>query len=361
MIFTADRKELAEAIGRVAAGLPARPAQPVYAGLHLLAGADNAVKLTSSDGEMRFTSSADAGVVQQCGSCVVPGKLLSDISSYWAAGTVTFAREGSQLLITSGRSTFTLTAADGDIYPAWKEDVPAFLAVSGEELARGLRSVASSAGDQPVVLSGISMETDGDQLILVCTDHSRLAVASLVPGSFTLVKAPAPTILPAKTGERFARSCEGEVIIGWDDSLILMQHSGLRMTARRIAGNFLPWRSVAELTPAGGWVTLDTRELSRAVRMAQLATTGWEWITFTFTAGELAVSAAGQEGRACTEYVSCDYAGEEISSDFGARFLLDGLAGCGDTAEMAVLHQRESKLFIRSEGWDYMIQSRRQT
>jgi len=356
VIFSADRVELASAITRAAQGLPSRPAQPVYAGLLLRADADG-LHLTASDSEMRFTSRAYASVHED-GHCVAPGRLLADLSGYWTGEQVTFRTEGSQLTVASGRSQFTLTVSDGDIYPSWQEDVPALFRLDGEELAHAVRSAASSVADAPAVLTGILMEENGDHLTLVSTDHSRMAVAEVpfTKGADWDEGRPASTILPVKTGERFIRGCEGEVSAGWDDSLILLEYPGLRMTTRRIEGKFLPWRNVTKLNPEDGWVSVSSKELSRAVRVAQLATTGFEWVTFTFTEGELAVS-AGQEGRESREYVECTHAGEDLSIGLAARFVLDGLAGCGDTAEMSVLRD---KLFMRGGGFHYMIQSRRE-
>jgi DNA polymerase III beta subunit, N-terminal domain len=361
--FTAKTQDLAALTAKVAQGLPSHPAQPVYAGFLMKTDLDAGnVSILASDGEM-MQEVAGACDAESWGKCIVPGRLLNDISRYFAGDEVHFEHIGSELKITSGRSEFSLPARDADEYPVWKEPAPAFLQVDAAELAAGFRKVAPATGDNPVVLSAICMEPEEDALSLVTTDHSRMAVVQL---PFTPVnfwgRFPA-ALLPVRAAERFARNLEGIAGIGWDEDMMLIQYaappfSGGRMIARLFQPPYLPWRKVLKLEPEGPGIACDTKELTRATRMAQLAAGPDNRISWTFGHHEVAVRAE-REGRACTEYVPCMYEGTSQVFLLGAQHALDGLAGCGDTTQMTFT-EPPAPLFLTSGNLKYMLKPRRE-
>jgi DNA polymerase-3 subunit beta len=326
--------------------------------MHLMAGADNAIEITSSDGEARFTSFADA-VVDDYGSCTVPGKLLADISKYFAGEQISISREGSEFSIVSGRSRFSLPAGDADEYPSWAEPPPVFLTLDGDELAAAIRKVLPSLGEFPVALSAVRLELRDDVLDLVTTDRVRLTVVSLPVTRVNFQGQIPPVLLPGGHAGLLARSSlEGPAGLGWSEDIMFAAHAEGQMTVRLIAEQYPKWRFILDKQPPYAGITSDTKELIRATRMAQLAAGPDNKISWIFGKHEIAVNAE-REGRNCAEYVPSTYEGPGNTFLLGAQHVLDGLAGMGETTEMAFT-QAPAPLFLRSGNCTYMIQPRRE-
>lgn len=371
LAFTANTKDFAAVLA--ANVLPAHTQQDIYHRLVLSADLDAGhICVLSSDGEMRLEvrglcepdESADR---KGYGKCTVPGRLLSDISRYFGAEQVHVRQDGSELKITSGRSEFSIPAGDADDYPGWERPAPPFLQLDGDELAAAFRKVALAAGEFPVCLSGICLDIGDGELSLVTTDRNRMAVARL-PYEVSGFTEDTRAILPAKAAEKLARSLEGRAGIGWNAGVMFMQYAGKEgspvrggeMMTRLIAEPYPDWRRILDKKPEGKGITCDTRDMIRAVRMAQLAAPAApaDKISWTFGDHEIAVRAV-REGRECTEYVPSSHDAGDHAFLLGAQYVLDGLAGCDTTTEMTFTDEM-APLFFRSGSYAYMIQPRRE-
>jgi DNA polymerase-3 subunit beta len=362
--FTMDTKDFAALLG--ANVLSSHPAQDIYARMVLSTDMDaDHLCVLSSDGEMRLEVRGNCKPGSY-GTCTVPGKLLADISRYFSAEQVHVEQEGSELKITSGRSQFSVPAGSAGDYPAWLTPAPPFIRLDGDELAYAFKQVVPSAGEDPVALSGVLLELR-EKLSLVTTDRNRMAVVTLPYEEVSDDRSQVQALLPAKSAEKLARNLEGEVSVGWNAGVIFMQYKGKEdspvlggeMMMRLIAEPYPKWRTILAKEPSYTGITFDTKQMIRAVKMAQLAAGADDKISWTFSCTEIAVKSA-REGRECTEYVSCTWdRKEEITFLLGARYVLDGLAGCDETAEVTFTDQ-VAPLFLRSGKLTYMVQPRRE-
>jgi DNA polymerase III subunit beta len=352
MIFTASRGELADAISRAASGLPSRPLQDIYAMIHVMTDEDSCW-LTAGDGDT-IVSAAVSGLVSSGGSCAVPGRMLAEMAKYFAGSSVTLRHDSGMLEITAGRSRMALPAIDGGAYPKWLPPPAPSIWLDGEQFTAAIRKVAPAAGSTPPALTAVCLDVNGDVLRLVASDGGKMAYAE-VKASLAGPPPAAPALLPARAARRFAAT--GSLGIGWDDALIGMQADGARMASRQIAGKYLPWQKVLAKEP-GKAVAADARELTRALRMAQLAAGDTGRVQLAFSGDGLAVS-SGDEGRECSEHVSLDYDGDDVTFLFGAQDLLDGLAGCGAVPGLAFTRP-PAPLFLRDGEFRWMIAPRRE-
>ena len=375
-----DTKDFAALLG--ANVLSSHPAQDIYARMVLSTDMDaDHLCVLSSDGEMRLEVRGNCKPGSY-GTCTVPGKLLADISRYFSAEQVHAEQEGSELKITSGRSQFSVPAGSAGDYPAWLTPAPPFIRLDGDELAYAFKQVVPSAGEDPVALSGVLLDIEDGMLNLVTTDRNRMAVVKLpyeeenhwqAPGSIGMVKTIdrsqiiPQALLPARSAEKLARNLEGPAGIGWNAGVIFMQYKGKEdspvlageMMMRLIAEPYPKWRTILAKEPPYTGIFFDTKEMIRAVKMAQLAAGADDKISWTFSCTEIAVKSA-REGRECTEYVSCTWdRKEEITFLLGARYVLDGLAGMEDSTEVTFTDQ-VAPLFLRSGKLTYMVQPRRE-
>ena len=106
MKIRVERDLLADAVAWSARTLPNRPSLPVLAGLVITA-SDSHVALSGFDYEVSTRASIEAHIETE-GSVLVSGRLLADIARSLPAQPVVMAAEGSRVVITCGRSNFTL-------------------------------------------------------------------------------------------------------------------------------------------------------------------------------------------------------------------------------------------------------------
>lgn len=358
MRFTAGSGDLAAAVARVAQGLPARPWEPVYGGILVTAG--GGVRLTASDGDVTFTADLETAEIPSradYGSFVLPG-LIAEVSRYLAKGSVDIFSDGKTATVGTGKSSFTFPAQDGKDFPSWKipdwTESPAG-EIDAEEFASAVRKVSAAASKTEVHLSCVNLVPEPGKLNLVSTDRYRMGIVVLdYPDQNDY--GDVEILVPVKAIERFARSAEGSVRLSWDDSTVRMAADGFQVTARRLAGKFLPWRKVLGKMP-GEWIETPREDLIRAVRMAALVAGPENRITLGF-GDQVTVEAQGERGT-CHEEIPVK-TGLDISFPLGAQALLDGLnAAGGETVDLAVTPGALPVLWLRGGDLKFMIQSRR--
>jgi len=130
----------------------------------------------------------------------------------------------------------------------------------------------------------------------------------------------------------------------------------VQVLLRQVGGEYLPWRNVMAKEPEH-YYQVDPKELTRALRLVQLASS-FDRITAVFGDGAMVLT-GGEGGQRCREDIPCSYQGEFRKFLLGAQYLLDGLAGCGDTAEVAFT-EAPAPLFLRSGQYKYSLQPRRE-
>ena len=176
MKFQVERDVLADAVAWAARTLPTRPSMPVLAGL-VLEASDNSVTLSSFDYEVssKVTVAAD---VQTPGTSLVSGRLLADITRSLPGAPVQLSNEGTRVVITCGRSSFTLPTLPVEDYPSLPAMPDSSGDISAALFAAAVAQVAIAAGrdDTLPTLTGIRMEIEGGNIVLAATDRYRLAV-----------------------------------------------------------------------------------------------------------------------------------------------------------------------------------------
>ena len=178
MKFQVERDVLADAVAWTARALPARPAVPVLAGMHLAAGP----QLTLSTFDYEVSAQASVPVItDEEGTVLVSGRLLAEIVRSLPARPVEMSTEGTRTTLKCGSAVFTLMTLPDDEYPTLPGMPPEAGAIGADVLASAIGQVAIAAGrdDTLPALTGIRMELEGDTVNLVATDRYRLAVREL--------------------------------------------------------------------------------------------------------------------------------------------------------------------------------------
>ncbi len=331
MKFRVERDVLADAVSWAARTLPTRPSMPVLAGLVLEASNDS-VTLSSFDYEVssRVTISAD---VQAPGTTLVSGRLLADITRSLPGAPVQLSNEGTRVVITCGRSSFTLPTLPVEDYPS----LPAMPDSSGDIeaalFAAAVAQVAVAAGrdDTLPTLTGIRMEIEGGNIVLAATDRYRLAVRefSWNPKSSSIS---VNALIPAKTLADTAKSLSTTDLVtialsagGSGEGLIGFEGAGRRTTTRLLDGEFPKYRTLLP-SEAATVASVDTSALADAVKRVALVAERNTPVRLAFDGSEVVLRAGAGEDAQANEVVECRVDGDGLEIAFNPAYLLDGLS-----------------------------------
>lgn len=331
MKFRVERDVLADAVSWAARTLPTRPSMPVLAGLVLEAHEDS-VTLSSFDYEVssRVTITAD---VQTPGTSLVSGRLLADITRSLPGAPVQLSNEGTRVVITCGRSSFTLPTLPVEDYPS----LPAMPDSSGDIeaalFASAVAQVAMAAGrdDTLPTLTGIRMEIEGGNIVLAATDRYRLAVRefSWNPKSSSIS---VNALIPAKTLADTAKSLATTDLVtialsagGSGEGLIGFEGSGRRTTTRLLDGEFPKYRTLLP-SEAATVASVDTAALADAVKRVALVAERNTPVRLAFDGSEVVLRAGAGEDAQANEVVECRVDGDGLEIAFNPTYLLDGLS-----------------------------------
>ncbi len=331
MKFRVERDVLADAVSWAARTLPTRPSMPVLAGLVLEAHEDS-VTLSSFDYEVssRVTIAAD---VQTPGTSLVSGRLLADITRSLPGAPVQLSNEGTRVVITCGRSSFTLPTLPVEDYPS----LPAMPDSSGDIeaalFASAVAQVAMAAGrdDTLPTLTGIRMEIEGGNIVLAATDRYRLAVRefSWNPKSSSIS---VNALIPAKTLADTAKSLATTDLVtialsagGSGEGLIGFEGSGRRTTTRLLDGEFPKYRTLLP-SEAATVASVDTAALADAVKRVALVAERNTPVRLAFDGSEVVLRAGAGEDAQANEVVECRVDGDGLEIAFNPTYLLDGLS-----------------------------------
>lgn len=327
-----ERDVLADAVSWAARTLPSRPSLPVLAGVVLTA-EGSTVTLSSFDYEVSARVEVEA-VVEEPGTALVSGRLLSDIAKSLPLKPVVIASEGSRVSISCERSSFTLPTLPIEDYPQLPAMPDASGTVDAELFATAVAQVAVAAGrdDTLPTLTGIRMEFDGATITLAATDRYRLAVREFTwkPNSSTLDVA---ALVPARNLSDTAKSlAAGENVIialgPTGERLIGFEGNSRRTTSRLLDGEFPKYRSLLP-SESSSIAEVDTTSLVEAVKRVALVAERNTPVRLAFGGGEVSLRAGAGDDAQATEALECSIQGDDIEIAFNPGYLLDGLNACG--------------------------------
>lgn len=331
MKFRVERDVLADAVAWAARTLPSRPSVPVLAGLVLSAG-DETLTLSSFDFEVSARVEVQCDV-ESPGVTLVSGRLLSDIARALPAQPVTLSVEGTRVIITCGRSSFTLPTLPVEDYP----QLPVMPASSGEIpgalFATAVSQVAIAAGrdDTLPTLTGIRLEIEGTHLVLAATDRYRLAVREFewTPLSTDLS---ANALIPARTLAETAKALASADTMsialppaGAGEGLIGFEGNGRRTTTRLLDGEFPKYRTLLP-NERSSVALVETSMLADAVKRVSLVAERNTPVRLSFDGSEVVLRAGAGDDATANEAVECSVDGEALEIAFNPNYLLDGLA-----------------------------------
>jgi DNA polymerase III subunit beta len=327
--FHVNRDVFSEAVSFVVKLLPQRNPQPILAGVLIEAG-ESGLSLAAFDYEASARTTIEA-TVDEPGTILVHGRLLSDIASRLPNAPVQIVVDEDGIVLSCGSARFTLASMPVQEYPAIPEVVGDSGLVPAEDFATAIAQVAFAASRDDVtpVLTGVQLEVTGTRLSLVATDRYRVALRE-IPWDGDAVET-ATALVPARTlqevGKTFSHG--GDIAVAFsgsgDREIIAFTSGNKTVTSLLIKGNFPP---VRRLFPeeTQHHAVVSTSELTEAVRRVALVLDRSAPLRFTFTAEGVSMDASGTEQARASESVDATLTGEDVTLGLNPQYLLEALS-----------------------------------
>jgi DNA polymerase-3 subunit beta len=332
--FRIDRDALADAVAWTARTLPVRPPVPVLAGMHI----DAADRLTLSAFDYEVSAQVTTDIdVEEPGTALVSGRLLSEICRSLPPHPVELTTDGAKVMLTCGSAKFTLLTMPVEDYPSLPAMPPDAGSVGSDEFAAAVSQVAIAAGrdDTIPMLTGVRVEIEGETVTLASTDRYRLAVRELHwkperPDLSAVALVPAKTL--ADTAKSLTSGAEVSIALGGTggtgEGMIGFEGGGRRTTSRLLDGDFVKYRSLLPSEYAGN-AEVQTSGFIEAVKRVSLVAERNTPVRLSFRQGEVVLEAGTGDEAQAVEALEATLEGDDIDIAFNPGFLLDGLAAIG--------------------------------
>jgi DNA polymerase III subunit beta len=324
--ITCSKDELVQGLTLVGRAVSSRTAIQILSGI-LLEAHDGELRLAATDMELSLRAAVPARV-EGDGAVVLPGRTLVDIARLLPGEDVTIEHRAAESVvhIDSGSANYTLHTYNAEDFPRLPELTEAeTFAVDRDALLETIGRVARAASRDEArpVLTGVLVQFAGDKLIMAATDSYRLAVKE------TSLTASAPdleAIVPSRALQELSRiPADGdEVALGVQENQVIFSVGGVRLTTRRIDGQFPNYRQLLPETFEHE-LTISRSELLDVVRRAAVMIQRATALQLHFADGELTVIARTHEVGESKESMPVAYNGEPLDIGFNAEFLKEGL------------------------------------
>ncbi len=360
MRFQVERDALADAVAWTARTLPSRPPVPILAGL-LLGVAGTGLTLSAFDYEVSAEAELELAEGED-GQALVSGRLLAEICRSLPGTVVEMAAEGSRMSLHCGSARFLLPLLPVEEYPTLPQMPTASGTIGSDAFAAAVTSVAIAAGrdDTLPVLTGVRIEIDGENLMLVATDRYRLAVRELpwqpqAPGITATALVPARTL--AETARALTSGAEVTMALagtGSAEGMVGFAGGRRRTTTRLLDGEFPKYESLLP-TEFAATTLMATATLVEAVKRVSLVAARNTPVRLSFSTDTLELEAGGADEAQALERLETEYDGEPMTVAFNPGFLLDGLGAIdSDVARLAFTSpSRPAVITGKDSGADY--------
>jgi DNA polymerase-3 subunit beta len=340
---------------------------PILANV-LIESTGNEIVLTATDLEVGIRKTC-SGKIARPGAITLNARKLYEIVRELPTDQLTLRTgEGGWVEVSGGKSRYRMVSMDPKEFPSIPASTPVAkkggvaMTLNAGVLAEMIEKTlfAVSTDETRLSLGGVFLESiDKNQVRMVATDGHRLSfVEREIPG----VDLKPGVILPRKglvEAKRLLEDTEGDVTFSVAGNLARVERAGVELFMRLIEGEFPDYRQVIP-KESKRRVRVDREILFGALRRVSiLSSERSRGVKLRLQPGMLEVLTTNPDIGEAMEEIEVDYAGDEFSIGFNARYLLDvlQLAGVTGTVDLG-LTDEVSPGILRlqdDEGYSYVV------
>jgi DNA polymerase-3 subunit beta len=322
------RLELIALIGKIQNVVPSKPAIPILANV-LVEAIDDEIIISATDLTVSMRAYAEAKVLEE-GSITLPARRFFQLVRELTAPQVEIHTVTPEIAtINAGSSHFKINGMHKSEFPSMPDLSDSIqFSISSASLKELLSRSAFAAArdDSRQVLNGVLLQNTAQVVTLIGTDGKRLAkihsnvdLPQDVRGSY---------IVPLKAVEEMIRMLdvkEEEAKITLMPDKIALELKSTTLISKLLSGQF-PDVSRVIPVPKEQSISLHREELMSLLRQVSLFTSdSSSSVRFSFTTGELHLSATSGEIGEGKVNMPVNYAGEKLEIAFNPIYFLDVL------------------------------------
>jgi DNA polymerase-3 subunit beta len=363
MRITGKRSRLADVAALVGQAVAGKSTKKIFECLRIVAHEDGQLEMSGTDLEVavRYRITEDVEV-KEAGEAVVPAHLFANVLREIGDEQVSLAVARQKLSIETDGGHFELECEDPAQYPA----IPEFAAsascqVEASDLRALVRKTSFAAGKEAArfVLNGVRVMAGEDSVRFVACDGRRLATLvrpiKRTNGGEGREIAAIVGVKGLQHFDRIASEVDGSVSLALSDRFVALSTEGAEVVVRVMEGTFPNYEEIIpkEIT---GEAQLPVGVLTSRLRQArQFASVESQAVVLSLKAGELAVSAAGGDGRAEVR-MGIDYDGDELRIGFNPAYVLDALKVVdGESVRFGFTNPRSAAQLVDDAGLLYVV------
>ncbi len=321
-----SRLDLVGLVGKIQNVVPTKPTVPILANI-LLEAIDDQLILSATDLSVSIRAHTNAKVLEE-GAITLPArKLFQLIREITVPQVEIHSTSPETASINAGTSRFKIQGMHRTEFPTFPDlGNGTTFELSCSELKEMLSRTAFAAArdDNRQALNGVYLQNTDQTAVFMGTDGKRLArihTAVDLPTDFS-----GSFIIPLKTVEEMIKILEAKeelVKITLMPDKIALEVGPVTMISKLVSG---PYPDVTRVIPEKkpNALSLHREELISLLRQVTLFTTEQTCsVRFTFTTGELHISAmSGEIGEGCVN-MPVNYTGEKLDIAFNPVNFLD--------------------------------------
>jgi len=347
VLAKASQRDLLKALQAVAGIVERRHTLPILGNV-LLVKDGPSLSFTTSDLEHQMDLPTELGTGESSTKTTVAARKMLDIlKSLPEEGSVTLTLDGERLVITGGKSRFTLHTLPAADFPlVVEEKYDTTITMPQKALLRLIDQVAYSMAVRDIrfYLNGMLLETDGTSVRGVATDGHRMATAEVTidaPADNRMVIIPSKAVLEL---QRLLKDNDDPMQIQLSGNQAAFTFAGQKFITKLVEGKFPDYRRVLP-SAVEHTVTFERSMLLQSLLRAELMSSEkFRGVQLTFDKDtlEINVGSGDETGR---EQIGIDYEGGELTIGFNVSFLISALQNLtGDEVKLGLRDMNASVL-----------------
>lgn len=350
MRFSLTREVLLKPLQQVVSVVEKRQTMPVLSNL-LVVLEQGTLSLTATDLEVELVARVGCSDGEP-GAITIPARKFFEIVRALPDGvSVSVAANGDRVVVSAGRSRYTLAGLSADEYPSTDEaEVVERLRLTEGSLKKTFDATAFAMAQQDVrfYLNGLLLDADGSLLRCVATDGHRLALSEtdLLSGP----QARRQLILPRKGVLELLRLLENsdrEIELEVGRAHVRVRRDDVSFSSKLIDGRFPDYEAVIPLG-ADKEVKLNRDTLRAALQRAViLSNEKYRGVKIEVDPQVVRVSAHNPEQEEAVEEVEADTSISGLSIGFNASYLLEALGALVEEDVLLLFRDSGSSALVR--------------
>jgi len=328
MKLNINKETLLEPLQKVIGVIERRQTLPILSNVYLSI-QNGHLKLTGTDLEVQISTDTITNNAEDFKITVAARKLLDICRSLPANAEIKFSFKESVLVITSGKSRFTLRTLPADEYPLFDEsNYTHHVNIEQGVLFKAFSKTIFCMAQQDVryYLNGLMMEVVDGELQTVASDGHRLALFKKHLENET--QSINQVIIPRKAAQELLKlmdKYEGIIDIKLAKNNINFTFGDVQLNAKLIDGRFPDFKNVIPEETKHSF-TIDKQSFKSALsRVSILSNEKYKGIRLDLSNQLMTINANNPEQDEAIEEVMVDYEGDEMSMGFNSSYLMDAL------------------------------------